>query len=332
MKKILIIIIIVLSYSIVFGGNFMNNQFYGVWSNENVELVITEKIILLFFIDGKEQISVLKTYDLAENRMDVFTKSVAYFNKSSKKANCKYYIQSDKEWKEWGDKNNFSSPIFNKSFLLSETKINIKIANNEETFLSLNKDTQVLSIHSDLIQNQNLKKIEKIEIVNFKISTKATKETVGKCLVEWSLGATYEEDDINQTFSAEINTNKHSYTFTLNKWKDMQLLYCRGARIRTNNNGSVFAQNIRMMKNDNEFTANFPLNNFEISNQEIIINNDLFSPTSCVFIDGGNEIYWSLKSLSDDLIILNGCGGEEYKYTRPTEENGENEYFKYEEY
>lgn len=330
-KKIIIFIIIALSYSIVFGGNFMNSQFYGVWANENAELVITEKIILLFFIDGKEQISILKTYELNENQIVVYTKSVAYFNKSNEKANCKYFNRIDNSWKDWGDKNDFPEPIFQKSFFLKETEKSVEIANDEKTFLKLNKNTQVLTIHSNFTQNQNLEKIEKIGIVDFRLPTKATKETVGKCLVEWSIGATYEEDDKNNTFSTQINTNKHSYTFSFNKWNEMQILYCRAARIRTNNNGSVFAQNIRMMKNDNEFSANFPLNNMDTSKQEIKIDNDLFNPNSCVFIDGGNEIYWSLKSVSDDLIILNGCG-EEYKYSRTIKENENKEYFKYESY
>lgn len=327
-KRIIIFIIITLSYSFVFGGDFMNKQFYGVWANENIELVITERIILLFLVDGKEQISVLKTYELNEDRMNIFTKSVAYFNKSNKKASCKYYLKSEDKWNEWGNQNDFSQPRFKESFLLRETGTSIEIVNKQTTFLKFNKVTKNLTIDSHLTKRQKLKQIEKIEIANFKIGTKATKVTVGECLVKWCLGTTYDENDVDQTFALEIFTNKHSYIYSFMKWEGMQILYCRAARIKTNNNGSVFAQNVRMMKNDNEFSANFPPNNFEISNQDIKINNDLFNPKSCVFIDGGNEIYWSLKNISDNLIILNGCGGEEYKYSRPIKENEDNEYFK----
>jgi hypothetical protein len=309
--------------------NSIIKQFYGVWANEDLELVITGKIILLFLYKGTEYISALRTYKLNENGITLFTKAVAFFNKSNEKAICKYFSHIDNKWKEWGDKYNFSSQILKRSFFLKETETNIEIANNEETCLKLNKDTGVLTINSNFTKNQNLELIEKIEINDFRVGVKATKKTVGRCLAEWSLGAVFKEDDCNSSFSAEINTNRHSYTFTFDKWQGTQILYCRAARIRSNNNGSVFAQNIRMMKNNNEFTANMLLNNLEISKQDIQINNHLFNPESCVFINDGNEIYWSLKEFSEDEIILNGCGEEEYEYTRPITDNDNKEYFKY---
>ena len=305
---------------------------FGVWTNKDSELVITEKMMLFYLYKGTEYISALITYELNENRFNLFTKAVSCFNKSTEKAICKYFNNTEKKWKEIGDKYNFPAQTYKKSFLLNETKAYLKISNDDDFFLKLNKKNNILTFHSSFTNNQNLEQIEKIEMDDFNIGTKATKETVGQCLAEWSIGSVFNEDDKKHTFAAQINTNKHSYIFSLNKLEGNQILYCRAARIRSNNYGSVFAQNIRLMKNSNEFSANMVLNNLETSKQSIVIKNHLFNPKSCVFVDGGNEIYWSLKDFSEDIIILNGCGDEEYKYIRPISRKNKTEYFKYVKY
>ena len=65
----------------------------------------------------------------------------------------------------------------------------------------------------------------------------------------------------------EIGTNKHFYIFTMMP----NILYCRAAYIRHNNNGSVFAQNIRLMINDNtgEKAAEMGDNNLKITTAKI---------------------------------------------------------------
>ena len=78
-------------------------------------------------------------------------------------------------------------------------------------------------------------------------------------------------------------------------------------------------------KNNNEFSANFPLNNLNITKAEIEIENDLFNPNACVFLDNG-EIYWSLVKVTNDMIIINGCG-EEYKYLKDDKKKNK-EFFK----
>jgi hypothetical protein len=95
------------------------------------------------------------------------------------------------------------------------------------------------------------------------------------------------------------------------------MLYCRAARIRHNNHGSVFAQNIRLMINANsgEKTAEMEADNLEISAADVEIDNSLFKPDVCSFEKDG--IYWSLVTYTPDEIQLNGCG-EIYTYSRPT--------------
>lgn len=312
----------------------MNNsevkQLFGVWANNDSELVITGKMILLFARKGTDYFSSVATYKINESRIDLFTKAVALFSKSKEKASCKYFCSKKQNWVENGDELQLSAPVRKKSFSLINSNSSLSILNDNETFLKLNKTNNILTLNSNFSKKGDFKQIERIEICDFKVGEKATKESIGKCLIEWSLFSGYVEDEKEQNFTTEIHTNKHSYIFSQDKWRGNKFLYCRAARIRSNNNGSVFAQNIRLMANSNEFTAKMEEDNLLISKQDILIQNDLFNPKSCVFINDGKEIYWSLKDFSEDEIILNGCAGEEYKHSRPKIKNKNYEYFKYE--
>ena len=99
------------------------------------------------------------------------------------------------------------------------------------------------------------------------------------------------------------------------------MVYIRAAATRNNNNGTLFFQNIRMMKNQNtnEYTMQIEPDNFNITRNDLEIDNSKFQPNACTFNpDGG--IYWSLISFEPDLILLNGCG-ETYEVKRPALES-----------
>lgn len=162
------------------------------------------------------------------------------------------------------------------------------------------------------ILGYSLRKIEDIKIVKpYKMTQCKSKYDVGRCLQEWRLGAGYGISD-NMIY-CEINTNRHMFVYM----KNPSMVYIRAAATRNNNNGTLFLQNIRMMKNNNtdEFTMSIEPNNFNITQNDLKIDNTKFQPDSCTFNpDGG--IYWSLISFESDLILLNGCG-ETYKVRRP---------------
>jgi len=307
-------------------------RLFGVWANKDSELVITSKMIMLFIRNGSDFFSLVMTCEINKNQIDVFNKAIAYFCKTEKKASCKYFSERNGNWIQNGDKLDMPTPVRNKSFIIIDSNNSLSIFNDDDEFLKLNKNNNILTLNSHYSNNLKFVQIEKITVTDFKIAEKASENTIGKCLIEWSLGSGFIEDDEYQTFTAEIHTNKHSYIFSQNKWKGDKFLYCRAAKIKSNNSGSVFSQNIRLMKNSNEFTAKMVEDNLLISKQDILIQNDLFNPKSCVFVNDGKEIYWSLKDFSENEIILNGCAGEEYKHLRPKTKDKNFEYFKYESY
>lgn len=143
---------------------------------------------------------------------------------------------------------------------------------------------------------------------------------IGRCLQEWRLGAKFGKD--GDICMCEINTNRHMFVYLINS----QMTYIRAAATANNNYGTLFFQNIRMMRNNNrgEMTSYMEPDNYAVASGDLQIDNSLFNPDACSFTkDGG--IYWSLVSFTAEQIQINGCG-EPYYIDRdePCEE-----YFKY---
>lgn len=172
-----------------------------------------------------------------------------------------------------------------------------------------------ISRHSDNSLNicgQILNKVEDIRTVkSYDMPQCKSKLDVGRCLQQWRLGSGYGIS--GDMIYCEINTNRHMFVYMVNQ----SMVYIRAAAARNNNHGTLFFQNIRMMKNHNtgEYTMYIEPNNFKRSLDDLEIDNTKFQPNSCTFNpDGG--IYWSLISFEPDTILINGCG-ETYKVERP---------------
>lgn len=147
-----------------------------------------------------------------------------------------------------------------------------------------------------------------------------SKSDIGKCLQEWRLGAKFGKD--GDVFMCEVNTNRHMFVYLINP----RMTYIRAAATANNNNGTLFFQNIRMMRNNNtgEMTSYIDPDNYNVAANNLKIDDSKFNPNACVFNpDGG--IYWSLISFTQDQIQINGCG-ETYYINRLDQFE---EYFKY---
>ncbi len=174
------------------------------------------------------------------------------------------------------------------------------------------------------IGGQILKKVENIETVEpYEMKKCLSADNVGECLQEWRMGVAYGNND-GMPY-CEVNTNRHMFVYLINPF----MVYIRAAATRNNDNGTLFFQNIRMMKNQNtgEFTSEIYPNNLSIAQNDLKIDNSKFLPNTCTFnSDGG--IYWSLISFSADTIKINGCG-ETYTVARQTAESTMKEWIKY---
>lgn len=172
-----------------------------------------------------------------------------------------------------------------------------------------------------------LSKVEDIELTEpYDMSPANSKFNIGPRLQEWRLGVKYDSDD-NAVY-CEINTNRHMFVYMVIP----SMTYIRAAAARNNDKGTLFFQNIRMMKNNNtgEYTAIVMPKNFDIASRDLEIDNSKFKSDGCTFCpDGG--IYWSLISFTPDTILLNGCG-ETYTINRPTKSTPLIEWIKFKPY
>lgn len=178
-----------------------------------------------------------------------------------------------------------------------------------------------------VIGGERMHKVEDIDIVApYEMSECKDKSDVGKCLQEWRLGVKFILQE-GEPF-CEINTNRHLFIYMVNP----SMVYIRAAATRNNNEGTLFFQNIRMMKNQNtgEYTMSIIPDNFNIAKSDLEIDNSKFNPKACYFSEDGG-IYWSLISFSPDLILLNGCG-ETYQVRRPAKDAPIDEWIRYKAY
>ena len=158
------------------------------------------------------------------------------------------------------------------------------------------------------IGDKVMSKVEEITTCKpYEKSCANSRSDIGKCLQEWRLGAKFGKD--GDVFMCEVNTNRHMFVYMVNT----RMIYIRAAATANNNNGTLFFQNIRMMRNSNtgEITSYIEPENYNIAANDLMIDNSKFNPNACVFNpDGG--IYWSLISFTADQIQINGCGETYY--------------------
>lgn len=263
------------------------NKFFGVWANETTEYIRTKSFSILFEKVENEIFSVLKTMEVINDTLYYQTLSIVRFKCETKEVEHEIFPQNT----------------------IVAFPLNNRPVNNIESL----KSSNILRLKT-LNGVQELERNEKIEIVQPYNMTKALRDNIGLCLQEWNLGSKGFINMNSKQISIQINTNYHSYSFSVLP----QFIYCRAAKIKSNNNGTLFAQNIRLMKKPKEFTCQMNENNLNVINTELEIDNSLFNPNVCVFAENG--IYWSLIDSSKDTIKVNGCG-EEYLYTRPQIEN-----------
>ncbi len=173
-------------------------------------------------------------------------------------------------------------------------------------------------------REQLLEKIEDISIVEPYEMLKPSLLEIGSCVQQWSLGTKFGRGNGSVYF--EGGTNRHNYTFNISS----DMAYCRAARMRFNDRGGLFAQNIRLMSNANEYTCEMPQDNLVASKAHLIIDDSKFNPDVCVYDADG--IYWSFVRFDGDTAELNGCG-EIYRYARPqSNENNHIEWIAFDKY
>lgn len=170
-----------------------------------------------------------------------------------------------------------------------------------------------------MINGHKMVKAESIEMCEpYDMTVANDSNTIADRLTEWRLGATVGVDKKTKDIVAEVNTPKNMFIYHILNG----MYYLRAARIENVNEGTLFYQNIRLMKNPNtqERTVYFSANNQKEVLGNLEINMDGFKLDACYF-DPNGGIYWSYTSHTPDQIILNGCAGDTYYINRKMADN-----------
>lgn len=178
------------------------------------------------------------------------------------------------------------------------------------------------------INGLDLEKVEEIVTVGpYEMGECSSDFEVGRCLQEWRLGVSCGVADGLPV--CEINTNRHMFVYMV---LNSGMVYIRAAAARNNNRGTLFFQNIRMMKNQNtgEYTMFIMPGNLAFAKADLEMDNSKFRSDACTF-DPAGGIYWSLISFEPENILLNGCG-ETYRVPRPQKDGRLVEWIQYEPY
>lgn len=171
-----------------------------------------------------------------------------------------------------------------------------------------------ISSNEIVVNGQKMVKAETIEMCEpYDMIAATDSNEIADRLTEWRLGATVGFNKETKEIAVEVNTPKNMFIYYIAGG----MYYLRAARIENVNEGTLFYQNIRLMKNPNtqERTVYFSANNQEEVLGNLEINMDGFKPDACYF-DPNGGIYWSYTSHTPDQIILNGCAGDTYYINR----------------
>lgn len=201
----------------------------------------------------------------------------------------------------------------------------------KDTVLQATAPDYIMSLASDgslSINGERLMKVEDIDIVQpYDMPYATDRLQIGRCLQEWQLGTVIETS--GNDIIVMVGTNRNSFIYNVGGG----MFYLRAAALLQCNDGSLFIQNIRMMKNPNtdEFSNIFFYDSHEFLTNLPPIDLSKFNPTQCVFA-GDMFIYWSYQSNTANQIKINGCG-ETYTYDRPEKDTPNMiEWIKYEPY
>lgn len=133
-------------------------------------------------------------------------------------------------------------------------------------------------------------------------------------LTEWRCGVVAGFDTETNSISVEVNTPDNMFIYYIVNG----MFYLRAARIANTSKGTLFFQNIRVMKNPNtgENSVHFASDNKNVVLGNLDVDMGAFKADACNFSSDGG-IYWSYVSHTENRIVLNGCG-ETYYVDRQT--------------
>ena len=143
-----------------------------------------------------------------------------------------------------------------------------------------------------------------------------TEAGIRQCLLLWRMGCSYRCVDEGMIFT--MVTEKIEYVFSV--WPEKCDLYCGASLNVPTDQGMLGEEQYFRLRNFEDNTAPFCAFYSHLGDdaewKEPAVSCE---SGTCVTTEQG--IYWPLKRHTDDEIVLDGCGGDEYVYRRDGEKS-----------
>lgn len=296
--------------------------FYGVWANENCQLIRTERFSILFNKQNDAITATLKKVNISKNTLKYNTKGVFHFNTVSKKIIAKAQSLIDSTVIIINENSNDLCKLETKNCNINRITQNKKLVKIQ----ILNKNTieEELDVQNNILHvrlaNGNVEKlrmVEKISVIPknaFRVSEPAS-YGCGYCLSHWQLGTKIYK--VGNRDEISITTPQNSYVIGYGMVGDKPVIHARAARICTSDDGMQLKQNTRLMYNPIEYTAWIKDDIFSTLQEELLINNSDYHKNTDFAKYG---IFWKVISYNSESIQLRTAFGKTMKLKRPDAE------------
>jgi len=288
----------------------------GVWVGDDVEIVRTRRMEIRFARDPESPTGLWARFSLlryADSGLEQNVRALVYANSATRThkvhARSLGSFAADEPYMADPD---LASRVAPQLWHLQSRDGSAMILKSEQGEIERVFDSgylERLDAHGNLLHR--LERVEEVEALAERPPVpKPSAAPLGECLRAWQLGSDILMAD-GVLRKALIATRHHDYIFEVRK----DFCYCRSSRYETCDKGMVGQTDVRLMVNPNEFTSHMPGDLPQRARQRIAFDEALFDPTICVIT--ADTFYWSVKSITDDLIQLHGCQGDTYPYYRP---------------
>jgi len=285
--------------------SFNYTKITGVWIGKDIEIVRTLNYEMRFEKNSENETDILGSVAVITSKDNSFSmkKRMIVIGNKEGISYCAFSLLNPDDKCVYLNDSNLLKQLITEQY---------KIIINDDTIKMLSDYETIKIIENEMLIYRNNKLVhslvlaEKISPSQSPIKPEELKSTnIASCLIGWNKGVY-----IDDSTSLEIETLKHGYIFSISP----NNIYCGASRNASSSFGLLGNQNIRIRKAENQF-ATYMKNNNLSSADPLVIDTLKFRPNTCFIPNNMDEsIYWSIKSISDTLISVHGCGGDTYYY------------------
>ena len=198
------------------------------------------------------------------------------------------------------------NPISGKEFINSD-EAKSYIQSHTSDMIEYDESSQKLTYIMFDGQRFELVLAEKISMSDFTKAKEIDNNlSIAKKMALWGVGKCFEYTD--GYYNVRIDTQKYSILFSLSISENW--VYCRVGQNGYCEKGRAMLSTVCIRQNETRMIEN---NLLSINDYKPV--EDCFIVDGCAFPPDGGW-YWSVKEVTNDVIYLNGCGGQTYEIRR----------------